>query len=128
LREHGLKNPIAQITRVAQIDLDGAGEDDVVISATHYKDGDKIRDESTTNTYSFVMLARFQQGTTKTELVASEFLSRSEKRCCAKQIRDCGSGCSEGRRQDRHRGCARHTAEATKSAFTNIRHLNFRRH
>jgi hypothetical protein len=76
LREHALKNPIAQITQVAQIDLDGAGEDDVVISATHYKDGDKIRDESTANTYSFVMLARFQQGTTKTELVPANFIRK----------------------------------------------------
>ena len=71
LREHGLKDPVIHITQAVQIDLDGDGQDEVVISATHYKNGDEIPDEATPNTYSFVMVARLSQG--KNELVAGEF-------------------------------------------------------
>jgi hypothetical protein len=71
LRERGLKDPVVQITQAVQIDLDGDGQDEVVISATHYKNGDEIPDEATPNTYSFVMVARLAQG--KNELVAGEF-------------------------------------------------------
>lgn len=73
LHERGLKDPVVQITQAVKIDIDGDGEDEVVLSATHYKDGDKIPNESTRNTYSFVMLARFPQGKPETELVAGEF-------------------------------------------------------
>lgn len=73
LRERGLKDPVVQITQALKIDIDGDGEDEVLISATHYKNGAEIPDESTPNTYSFVMLARFTQGKTETKLVAGEF-------------------------------------------------------
>ena len=73
LRERGLKDPVVQITQAVQVDLDGDGEEEVLISATHYKDGAEIPDESTPNTYSFVMLARFPQGKAETKLVAGEF-------------------------------------------------------
>ena len=73
LHERGLKDPVVQIRQAVRIDIDGDGEDEVVISATHYKDGDTIPDEPTPNTYSFVMLARFTQGKAKMELVAGEF-------------------------------------------------------
>ena len=73
LGERGLKDPVVQITQAVKIDIDDKGEDEVVISATHYKSGDEIPDEATPNTYSFVMLARFSQGKTETQLVAGEF-------------------------------------------------------
>src|SRR4051812_36799269 len=73
LTEHGLKDPVVQITQAVKIDIDGDGQDEVVISATHYKNGDEIPDEPAPNTYSFVMLARFSQDKTKGELVAGEF-------------------------------------------------------
>jgi hypothetical protein len=47
--------------------------DEFLISATHYKDGDKIPAESSANTYSFVMLERVADGKAKTELVDGEF-------------------------------------------------------
>ncbi|HEY6070841.1 MAG TPA: FG-GAP repeat protein, partial [Chthoniobacterales bacterium] len=73
LSEHGLKDPVVQITQAVKIDIDGSGEEEVVISATHYKNGDEIPDESAPNTYSFVMLARFSQGKTEKQLVDGEF-------------------------------------------------------
>jgi hypothetical protein len=72
LRERGLKDPVVQITQAVQIDLDGDGQDEVVISATHYKNGDEIPDEPTPNTYSFVMTARSVNGKMEPTLVAGE--------------------------------------------------------
>ena len=73
LREHGLRNPVVHIGQIVGIDLEGDGQEEFVISATHYKGGDKIPDESTANTYSFVMIERTVQGKPKAELVEGEF-------------------------------------------------------
>ncbi len=73
LREHGFRDPIVHISRIVSVDLDGDGQDEFVISATHYKTGDEIPDESAPNTYSFVMIERMVEGKTKTELVDGEF-------------------------------------------------------
>ena len=73
LIERGLKDPVVQITQAVKIDIDGDGGDEVVISATHYKNGDEIPDESAPNTYSFVMLVRFSQEKTEKQLVDGEF-------------------------------------------------------
>src|SRR5436190_7957592 len=77
-REHGLKDPPIQITQAVKIDIDGDGEDEVVISATHYKKVDEIPDESTPNTYSFVMVARSAQGKPTMQLVAGEFYPKAK--------------------------------------------------
>lgn len=73
LREHGLHDPAVHISQILRVDLDGDGQDEVLISATHYKGGDKIPDESTANTYSFVMLERVVEGKIRTRLVDGEF-------------------------------------------------------
>jgi len=74
LREHGLRDPVARITQIVRIDLDGDDQDEVLISATHYqRDDTKIPDSSSANTYSFVMLERMVAGKPKAELVAGEF-------------------------------------------------------
>jgi FG-GAP repeat. len=73
LSERGLKDPVVQITQAVKIDIDGDGGDAVVVSATHYKSGDEIPDESAPNTYSFVMLVRFSQGKAEKQLVDGEF-------------------------------------------------------
>ena len=73
LRERGLRNPIVHISQIVSMDLDGDGQDEFVIAATHYKNGDQIPDESSANTYSFVMIERVVDGKTKTELVDGEF-------------------------------------------------------
>ena len=73
LREHGLRDPIVHISQIVSVDLDGDGQNEFVISATHYKDGDEIPDESTANTYSFVVVERIGDGKPKAELVDGEF-------------------------------------------------------
>lgn len=73
LRARGFKDPVVHISQIVTVDLDGDGHDEFVISATHYKNGDKIPDESSPNTYSFVMIERSVDGKTKTELVDGEF-------------------------------------------------------
>ena len=44
-----------------------------MISATHYKSGDEIPDESMPNTYSFAMIERVVEGKPRTELIDGEF-------------------------------------------------------
>lgn len=73
LRAQGMREPVVQISQIVRIDLDGSGQDQFLISATHYKNGDAIPEESTRNTYSFVMVERVVEGKTKTELVDGEF-------------------------------------------------------
>jgi len=73
LRERGLRDPIVHISQIVSVDLDGDGQNEFVISATHYKDGDEIPDESTANTYSFVVVERIGDGKPKAELVDGEF-------------------------------------------------------
>jgi len=73
LRERGLRDPVVHITQIVQIDLDGDGHDEFVISATHYKNADKIPDESSANTYSCVLLEHMVDEKPKAELITGEF-------------------------------------------------------
>jgi len=78
LRAHGLRDPVVHISQILSVDLDGDGQEESVISATHYKNGDKIPDESTANTYSFVMVERIIEGRAKAELVDGEFYPKAK--------------------------------------------------
>jgi hypothetical protein len=73
LLEHKLRDPVVHIAQIVKVDLDGDGEDEVLISATHYQGGDNEPPlASAANTYSFVMLRRVVNGKVKTELVGGE--------------------------------------------------------
>ena len=78
LRKRGLRDPVAHITQIVRVDLDGDGHDEFVISATHYKNGDEIPDESSANTYSFVAVERIIDGKPKIELVDGEFYPQAK--------------------------------------------------
>jgi hypothetical protein len=73
LHEHGFRNPVVHIDQIVSVDLDGDGKDEFVISATHYKSSGEIPDESTPNTYSFVMIERLVENKPRTELIDGEF-------------------------------------------------------
>ena len=73
LLERGFKDPVVHISQIVRVDLEGDGHDEFVISATHYKNGDKIPEKSSPNTYSFVIIERIVDGKTKAELVDGEF-------------------------------------------------------
>ena len=78
LREHGLRNPVVHISQIIAVDLDGDGQEEFVISATHYKGGNNIPDESTANTYSFVMIERIVDGKANAQLVDGEFYPQAK--------------------------------------------------
>lgn len=78
LRTHGLRDPVVHISQVLSVDLDGDGHDEFVISATHYKGGDKIPDESTANTYSCVLVERTVDGKAIAQLVDGEFYPKAK--------------------------------------------------
>jgi hypothetical protein len=73
LRAHGLRNPIVHISQIFSADLDGDGRDEFVISATHYKNGNKIPDQAVANTCSLVMIERILYRKPKAKLVDCEF-------------------------------------------------------
>ena len=78
LLRRGLIDPVVGISQIARVDLDGDGQDEFVISATHYKNGTEIPDESTANTYSCVIVERTLKGKATAELVDGEFYPKAK--------------------------------------------------
>lgn len=74
LTQHGLQRAAVKITQVLRVDLDGDGEEEVLISATNYlsKEGG-VPSSAPGGSYSFVLLRRVVAGKVKTQLVAGEF-------------------------------------------------------
>ncbi|MEY2502138.1 MAG: hypothetical protein QOI07_2472 [Verrucomicrobiota bacterium] len=80
LGQHGLRQAAVKITQVLRIDLDGDGEEEVLISATNYlaRDGG-VPSSAPGGSYSFVLLRRVVAGKVKTQLVAGEFYPRAKE-------------------------------------------------
>jgi hypothetical protein len=80
LAQHGLKQAAVKITQILRIDLDGDGEDEVLVSATNYlaKD-DRVPSSAPGGSYSFVLLRRVVAGKVKTQLVAGEFYPQNKE-------------------------------------------------
>ena len=74
LATQGIAKPVVKITQILRIDLEGDGEDEVLLSATHYpnKEGGMVTSASVGN-YSFVLLRRVVGGKVQTSLVEGEF-------------------------------------------------------
>jgi hypothetical protein len=62
------------------VDLDGDGEDEVLINATNYftEDGDVPLDTAAPGSYSVVLLRRVVAGKVQTELVAGDLYVKDE--------------------------------------------------
>jgi len=73
-----IHDPKVHITQIVRIDLDGDGEDEVLISATNYftKD-DAVPHGSPANSYSCVLLRRVVGGKVETLLVDGEFYPKA---------------------------------------------------
>lgn len=71
LAKRGIKDPKVKITRILRVDLEGNGEDEVLISATNYfsKD-DSVPSSAPAGSYSLVLLRRMVAGKVRTQLVA----------------------------------------------------------
>ncbi len=74
LEERGLIKPEVKITQILRVDLDGDGEEEVLISATNYftKDG-HMPNKSPGGSYSFVLLRQVVAGVVQTKLIEGEF-------------------------------------------------------
>ena len=74
LRTKEIEQPKVNIENILRVDLDGDGEEEVLISATNYfsKDG-RLPMRSPAGSYSMVLLRRVVAGKVQTQLVDGEF-------------------------------------------------------
>jgi hypothetical protein len=74
LKTKGIEQPKVKIESILRVDLDGDGEDEVLISATNYstKD-DRVPMRSPAGSYSMVLLRRVIAGKVETQLIEGEF-------------------------------------------------------
>jgi hypothetical protein len=74
LKSKGIEQPKVKIDNILRVDLDGNGEDEVLISATNYLSKDEsVPMRSPAGSYSVVLLRRQVAGKVETQLVAGEF-------------------------------------------------------
>jgi len=74
LKTKGIDQPKVKIDNIVRVDLDGDGEEEVLISATNYfsKD-DRVPMRSPAGSYSMALLRRVVAGKVETQLVEGEF-------------------------------------------------------
>ena len=74
LKTKGIDQPKVKIDEILRVDLDGDGEEEVLISATNYfGKKDRIPMRSPAGSYSMVLLRQVVAGKAETQLVAGEF-------------------------------------------------------
>ena len=74
LKTKGIEQPKVKIENILRVDLDGDGEDEVLISATNYFQNDEsVPMRSPAGSYSMVLLRRVVAGKVETQLVEGEF-------------------------------------------------------
>lgn len=74
LRKKGIARPNVQIKQAMRIDLEGDGVDEVLISATYYKDG--ISSHASVGEYSFVMVRKAVGRTVTDHLLKGDFVTK----------------------------------------------------
>ena len=74
LANRGIKDPKVKMKRILRVDLDGDGEDEVLLSATNYfkAEEEEVPSSSPAGSYSVVLLRRVVAGKIKTRLIAGE--------------------------------------------------------
>ena len=78
LKTKGIEQPKVKIDSILRIDLDGDGEEEVLISATNYfRKDDHVPMRSPANSYSMVLLRRVVAGMVETQLVEGEFYAQA---------------------------------------------------
>jgi hypothetical protein len=74
LKSKGIAQPMVKIDNIIRVDLDGDGEEEVLISATNYLSNDgSVPMRSPAGSYSCVLLRRVVGGNVDTQLVEGEF-------------------------------------------------------
>jgi hypothetical protein len=76
----GIAKPVVKITQLLRIDLDGDGEDEVLLSATNYpgEPGESPPSAAAGN-YSFVLLRHVVDGKAQTKLIDGEFYPKASE-------------------------------------------------
>jgi len=74
LKTRGIEQPKVKIESILRVDLDGDGEEEVLISATNYlRKDNRVPMRSPAGSYSMVLLRRVVAGKVETQLVEGEF-------------------------------------------------------
>ena len=78
LKAKGIDKPKVKIESILRVDLDGDGEEEVLISATNYFEKDEGAPmRSPAGSYSMVLLRRVVSGKVETQLVEGEFYPKA---------------------------------------------------
>ena len=78
LKTKEIKDPKVKIENILRVDLDGDGEEEVLMSATNYFSKDyHVPMRSPANSYSMVLLRRVVAGKVETQLVEGEFYPKA---------------------------------------------------
>ncbi len=75
LRAQGIANPQVELTQVLRVDLDGDGETEVLVTATHYKDGQGP--SAAAGDYSVVFLRKVVAGTVQTVILDGDYYPKA---------------------------------------------------
>ena len=88
LKTKGIEQPKVKIDNILRVDLDGDGEDEVLISATNYlsKD-DHVPMRSPAASYSMVLLRRVVAGKVETQLIVGEFYPTAYPKAAQEDLR-----------------------------------------
>jgi hypothetical protein len=81
LTRQGIVNPKVNLTQVIQVDLDGDGVDEVLVSATNYarfNPGGGLTPDARAGDYSLVFLREVVEGKVVTKIIAGEFYPRAK--------------------------------------------------
>jgi len=73
LKTKGIEQPKVKIDSILRVDLDGDGEEEVLVSATNYFTKDSVPMRSPAGSYSMVLLRRVVSEKVETQLVEGEF-------------------------------------------------------
>jgi FG-GAP repeat protein len=79
LKTKGIEQPKVKIENILRVDLDGDGEEEVLISATNYFSKDRVPMRSPAGSYSMVLLRRVVGGKVEAQLVEGEFYPNAYK-------------------------------------------------
>ncbi len=75
LRKKRILRPVVKITQAYRIDLEGDGTDEVLISATHYKNG--LSSSAAAGDYSFVILRKAVGKAVTDHLLVGDFVTKA---------------------------------------------------
>jgi hypothetical protein len=78
LKTKEIDQPKVKIDNILRVDLDGDGEEEVLISATNYfRKGESVPMRSPAASYSMVLLRRVVSGKVETQLIVGEFYPKA---------------------------------------------------